>query len=105
MLLNKIHILLCLIVSTYSAPICNRNTNFCMHCNILTNLCAICEYPDILVPDKNGGCIGAEKCITGKNNCNECDLNGKLCVICEENYYPDENGGCAYTEGCQISYM
>ena len=31
----------------------------------------ICEYPDILIPDKNGGCIGAKKCISGKNNGND----------------------------------
>ena len=83
-LLNIIHILLCFIASTFSAPLCNRYTNFCLHCNILTNLCEICEYSDVLVPDKNGGCMGTEKCINGKNNCNECDLNGKMCLICKK---------------------
>ena len=83
----------------------NKFSNFCYHCNILTNLCAICEYPDILIPDKNGGCIGAKNCIPGKNNCNECDENGELCKICNENFFPDENGGCSYAKECKISYI
>ena len=88
-----------------TSPLCKISTNFCNYCNILTNLCVRCEFPDILVPDKNGGCTGAVRCILGKNNCYECDINGKLCKTCEDNYYPDENGGCSYTEGCEFSYM
>ena len=88
-----------------SVPICSENSNFCSHCNILTNLCAKCEKQDILIPDKNGGCMGAKKCIFGKNFCYECDTEEKLCKVCEENYYPDNNGGCAYSEGCEISYL
>ena len=88
-----------------SIPSCKEFINFCNYCNIFTNLCEKCQYSDILVPDKNGGCIGAKKCTLGDNNCNECEINGNLCKTCEENYYPDENGGCAYTEGCDISYM
>ena len=90
---------------TICLPVCNKNSNFCTHCNILTNLCAKCEKPDIFVPDEYGGCIGSKKCVFGKNYCNECDEEEKLCHSCEENYYPDENGGCAYSEGCEISYM
>ena len=105
MSLKIIIIIFAIFTLVNSAPSCKDSTNLCNHCNILTNLCARCEYPEILVPDRNGGCIGAEKCTLGKNYCNECDINGKLCKICEENYYPDENGGCTYTEGCEISYM
>ena len=88
-----------------STPSCINNKNFCYHCNTLTNLCIKCEYPDIFIPDENGGCVGAKKCLNGKNNCNECDTEGKLCEICEDYYYPDANGGCTYTKGCEISYL
>ena len=88
-----------------SKPSCKDSTNFCNHCNILTNLCAKCEKSDILVPDLNGGCIGAQKCFVGQNYCLECDTDGKLCKQCEENYYQDENGGCTYTGGCEISFQ
>ena len=93
------------IISTInSKPLCIENSNFCDVCNILLNLCAKCEKSDIFVPDENGGCIGAKKCIVGKNYCNECDKEEKICETCEINYYPDENGGCTYSEGCEISY-
>ena len=101
-ILNIIFYILPIIIS---APSCGYNLNFCYYCNTLTNLCAKCTYPDVLIPDKNGGCIGIKKCFVGKNNCNECDIEGKLCQTCENNYYPDENGGCTYTVGCEISYM
>ena len=88
-----------------SEPSCQEHKNLCNHCNILTNLCVKCEKSEILIPDNNGGCVGAKNCVLGKNYCLECDLEGKLCQNCDENYYPDENGGCTYTEGCEISYM
>ena len=100
-----ISIIFCSFTISNLAPSCEDFTNFCEHCNIYTNLCVKCQYSDILIPDKNGGCIGAQKCTLGDNNCNECEINGNLCKTCEESYYPDENGGCAYTEGCEISYM
>ena len=103
--LNIISIFFSFFTIANTSPLCKISTNFCNYCNILTNLCVRCEFPDILVPDKNGGCTGAVRCILGKNNCYECDINGKLCKTCEDNYYPDENGGCSYTEGCEISYM
>ena len=90
--------------SIYSEPSCLEGLNLCSHCSILTQLCIKCTIPDILIPDENGGCMGAQKCIVGKNYCNVCDLEGKLCKTCEDNYYMDENGGCAYSEGCEISY-
>ena len=89
----------------HSFPSCKENQNLCIHCNSLTYLCAKCEKEEILVPDKNGGCIGARKCQLGKNYCLECDTEGQLCKKCEENYYPDENGGCSYSDQCEISYL
>ena len=56
-----------LITIIYSIPSCNDGSNLCKFCNILTNLCAKCEISDILIPDENGGCTGAKKCIVGKN--------------------------------------
>ena len=102
--MKEIFIFLFIIKIFSSSPSCENFSKFCNHCNLLTNLCYKCEYPEILIPDENGGCIGAKKCILGKNNCFECDSDGKLCKKCETNYYPDENGGCTYTEGCEISY-
>ena len=63
------------IIPLVTTSYCQIFLNFCYHYNILTNICAICEYPDILIPDKNGGYIAAKKCISGKNNCNEYDVN------------------------------
>ena len=105
MSIYTIIILLNFLKITISISNCKENLNFCNHCNIFTKLCAKCEKPEILVPDENGGCIGAKTCFPGKNYCYECNSEGKLCSKCEENYYKDENGGCAYSEGCEISYL
>ena len=105
MSLKILKIILFIFPIVISAPTCSSDKNFCDHCNILTNLCVKCQYPDILVPDENGGCTGAKKCLVGKNSCNECDIDGKLCNICEDSYYPDENGGCTYTKGCEFSNL
>ena len=102
---NIIFIFLYIIRKAISTPSCLNNTNFCIYCNNLTNLCVKCKYPDILLPDENGGCKGSKKCFLGKNFCKECDTDGKLCKICEENYYPDDNGGCSYSKGCEISFF
>ena len=101
----KLFLLLNIVSISILVPSCKEYSNYCLQCNILTNLCAKCQYSDILAPDENGGCIGAKKCSLGKNNCNECDTEGHLCKSCENNYYPDENGGCTYSEGCEISYL
>ena len=99
-----LNILFYIIKIAISAPSCINNLNFCSHCNTQTNLCFKCAYPEILIPDKNGGCIGSQMCFAGKNNCNECDVEGKVCKVCEDYFYPDENGGCSYSFGCEISY-
>ena len=105
MSLDILKILIFLFPLVISPPSCQDHSNFCFYCNTLTNLCSMCEFPEIMIPDKNGGCISTKKCISGKNNCNECDTNGELCKSCDENYYPDENGGCAYSNECEISDM
>ena len=87
-----------------SNPSCESYINHCFKCNPRNSLCSRCEYPNILIPDENGGCIATQKCFIGKNYCYECETNGKKCKKCEEGYYPDENGGCSYTNFCKISY-
>ena len=87
-----------------SIPICIESKNNCRKCNLLTNICAICEIKDILLPDNNGRCIGSEKCIIGKNYCKECSQEGKSCKTCETNFFPDKNGGCSYSMNCKLSY-
>ena len=104
MIFIKFIISLVLLSKINLSPICKEPLNHCVNCNPVTNLCSKCSYPDILIPDDNGGCKGAKKCIEGKNLCLECDQNGKLCEKCEKNYYQDGNGGCTYSEGCEISY-
>ena len=65
----------------FSSPSCKDFENLCKHCNAITNKCSICIYPDILIPDENGGCIGAKKCFSGQNYCIECEENGNLCKL------------------------
>ena len=86
----------------HSFPSCFIFEKFCKKCNPLTNLCFKCEYNN-LIPDNNGGCIGAKKCLVGINYCNECNIQGDLCSKCEKGYIPDKNGGCSYIENCKIS--
>ena len=76
-------ILLIIITTINSSPECQPQSNFCQNCNYITNLCHKCQKPDVLIPDENGGCIGAKKCFLGKNYCLECDINGNLCKTCE----------------------
>ena len=83
---------------------CIDNVNNCKKCNPLTNLCEICSYTDLLIPDDNGGCTYSSKCKPGVNYCNECDSYDKLCVNCDGNYHPDKIGGCTLSENCKISY-
>ena len=88
----------------FSEPKCIESKNHCLKCNLLTNLCAICEKKDILMPDNNGGCIGSKKCIIGQNYCKECNEFGDTCKLCEEGLFPDDNAGCSYSYNCKLSY-
>ena len=86
------------------SPLCKKNINNCFKCNPLTNLCEICNCPEIYIPDEIGGCKGALKCYSGNNYCTQCEKNGELCQICNHGYTPDENGGCTYSLNCKISF-
>ena len=83
---------------------CKSNTNNCYKCNPIKKLCEICNYPEVYIPDEDGGCSGSLKCLEGINYCNKCDEKGKLCQVCDEGFIPDQNGGCTYTANCKISY-
>ena len=88
----------------FSSPICKEGSNYCSRCNPITKLCVKCQY-DIFIPDNDGGCGNAQRCILGKNNCLQCNEEGNLCQVCEEGYFPDRNGGCSYTPNCEISLL
>jgi hypothetical protein len=88
----------------FSEPICTESKNHCLKCNLLTNLCEICDKKDILIPDNNGGCIGSKKCMIGYNYCKECNEFGDTCKLCEEGFFPDDNAGCSYSYNCKLSY-
>ena len=88
----------------FSVPICIESKNHCSKCNLLTNLCVICDKKDILIPDNNGGCIGSKKCMIGQNYCKECNELGDACKLCQEGYFPDDNGGCCHSYNCKLSY-
>ena len=96
LLLNIFKFLLC-------TPNCEEGVNHCSSCNPITKLCMKCEK-DVFIPDKNGGCINAEKCFVSINNCLLCDKDEKLCEKCQVGYYPDQNGGCSSTDNCEVSY-
>lgn len=102
----KIYIIffLILISKLNSNPICIQSKNHCKKCNQMTNLCALCEKLEVLIPDENGGCIGSKTCNSGKNYCFECDINNERCKKCDIGLFPDENGACSYSNFCKISY-
>lgn len=85
-----------------SSEACKQNTNKCLKCNPLTDLCAQCESR-IYKPDEIGGCEPAKQCILGQNYCLECNEEQDKCSKCELSFFPDENGGCSFTDNCVIS--
>ena len=82
---------------------CLPNENNCKLCDSFNKYCVECNI-DILIPDDNGGCIGAKECYLGENYCEKCNEEGNLCNLCEIGYFPDDNGGCSYTNNCELSY-
>ena len=56
---------------------CAINSKHCTKCNLLTDLCVICEKREVFIPDTTGGCKGSQTCQVVSNYCNECDLEGK----------------------------
>ena len=87
--LLKIFLLLLFINS--SIQNCETGKNFCILCELATDLCKKCES-DLFKPDENGGCIGAKICNINQNHCQKCNPVTHLCAICkEDNYFPDLN--------------
>ena len=78
--MSKIKYLILLIFVKLSglAPLCEVDKNHCSRCNPITKLCIKCEK-EIYIPDENGGCQNAKKCILGYNNCIQCNEKGNLC--------------------------
>ena len=86
----------------YSSSYCIEGKNFCVKCELATDLCKKCES-DIFKPDSKGGCEGSKKCHPNENHCIKCDNFSYKCEKCDDNFYPDDNGGCANIENCEIS--
>ena len=87
---------------SFSFQSCSQGKNFCVLCELYTDLCKKCES-DLFKPDLKGGCEGAKKCIKDYNYCLECSSTNYTCDKCVEDYYPDNNGGCAKIENCEVS--
>ena len=81
---------------------CIEGKNFCILCELSTDLCKKCES-DVFRPDSKGGCEGSKKCQPNENHCLKCSDISYKCETCDENFYQDDNGGCANIENCEIS--
>ena len=99
---QMLNLIIFLIYITVSIQTCEKDKNFCILCELATDLCKKCES-DLFVPDENGGCKGAKKCNINQNHCQKCSSSSYLCEICVNGYFPDDNGGCALTENCDVS--
>ena len=87
---------------TFSYQSCYKGKNFCVLCDLSTDLCKKCES-DLFKPNLKGGCEGAKKCVKDSNYCLECNTTNYTCKKCQEGYYPDNNGGCSKIEFCEVS--
>lgn len=94
-------IFLLLLFINASIQNCETGKNFCILCELATDLCKKCES-DLFKPDENGGCIGAKICNINQNHCQKCS-SSYLCETCDEGYFPDDNGGCSLTKNCDVS--
>ena len=94
-------ILIFLLFINSSIQNCEKGKNFCILCELVTDLCKKCES-DIFKPDEYGGCIGAKICNMNQNHCQKCS-SSYLCETCDDGYFPDDNGGCSLTENCDVS--
>ena len=99
---QMLNLIIFLIYITVSIQTCEKDKNFCILCELATDLCKKCES-DLFIPDENGGCKGAKKCNINQNHCQKCSSSSHLCEACDNGYYPDDNGGCALTENCDVS--
>ena len=102
--MKKIIIILSLVIInlTFSQK-CNEGKNFCLNCDIQTDLCIKCQN-EAFIPDEQGGCKGIKKCTLGENYCSECNKEENLCQSCETGFFPDNNGACSFINNCEISY-
>ena len=98
----KFLLLFILFLIPYSNSSCIEGKNFCVKCELATDLCKKCES-DIFKPDSKGGCEGSKKCQQNENHCIKCDNFSYRCEKCDDNSYPDDNSGCANIEHCEIS--
>ena len=68
---KKIIYLIFITFFTFSYQSCFPGKNFCIQCDLSTNLCKKCES-NLFKPDLKGGCQGTKKCIKNNNHCLEC---------------------------------
>ena len=101
-MLKKFIYLIFITFFSFSYQSCFKGKNFCILCELSTNLCKKCES-DIFTPNLKGGCQGTKKCIKNNNYCLECSSNNYTCDKCHEGKYPDNNGGCSKIKFCEIS--
>ena len=50
---------------------CIEGKNFCILCELSTDLCKKCES-EVFRPDSKGGCEGSKKCQPNENHCLKC---------------------------------
>ena len=96
----KYLILLIFIKLSLFSPLCEVEKNHCSRCNPITKLCVKCDK-DIYIPNENGGCQNAKKCIFGFNNCMQCNEKGNLCEKCLDGYELNEEGYCVDFDHCE----
>ena len=99
---NPLNIIIFLLLVVLSIQNCEKGKNFCILCNLATDLCKLCES-ELFIPDETGGCKGAKKCYINQNHCKECSSSTHLCEECDDGYFPDDNGGCSLTKNCDVS--
>ena len=74
--LSKSLIFLMLFIQTFQ--LCEVGKNFCVLCELATDLCKKCES-DLFQPNDKGGCSGSKKCNIYQNHCLECSSSSYLC--------------------------
>ncbi|KAK8896736.1 hypothetical protein M9Y10_014653 [Tritrichomonas musculus] len=95
-----------LLIRSYQAectPVQQGEAGTCATCDQVTNLCQVCNYPDIFQPNENGTCSRRppSKCIPKENgeagSCKTCNTTADLCQVCNYNdqYEPNDLGNCS----------
>jgi hypothetical protein len=99
---KSLYSILFLLLIASSLQNCEKGKNFCVLCELATDLCKQCES-ELFIPDENGGCKGSKKCYVNQNYCLECSSSSHLCSECDTGYFPDDNGGCSLVKNCDVS--